>query len=52
MTPLAILLMIVAMLVIWGGLAVAITFLVRHPLPPEDDEVHRPGGYASPPPAR
>jgi len=51
MTPLAITLMIIAMLVIWGGLAVAITFLARHPLPPEDDDVaHRPGGYTAPPP--
>ncbi len=36
MTPLAIALMLLAMLIIWGGLAVAITFLARHPL--EDEE--------------
>ncbi|HLT85239.1 MAG TPA: methionine/alanine import family NSS transporter small subunit [Phototrophicaceae bacterium] len=38
MTPLAIVFMIIAMLVIWGGLVVAITFLARHPLAPEDDD--------------
>lgn len=43
MTPLAILFMIVAMLVIWGGLAVAITFLVRHPLEDDDAPSARPG---------
>ncbi|QDB78104.1 methionine/alanine import family NSS transporter small subunit [Georgenia sp. 311] len=38
MTPLAITSMIIAMLVIWGGLVVAVTFLARNPLPPEDDD--------------
>lgn len=48
MTPLAIVFMIIAMLVIWGGLVVAITFLVKHPL--EDDEAPpaRPGPSRAP----
>lgn len=37
MTPLAIVAMLVSMVIIWGGLVVAVTFLARHPLPPEDD---------------
>lgn len=49
MTPLAILFMIIAMLVIWGGLVVAIVFLAKHPL--EDDDVAppvQPGQYRAP----
>jgi len=47
MTPLAITFMIIAMLVIWGGLALAVTFLARNPLPAEDDDAV-PGGSPSP----
>jgi len=51
MTPLAITFMIIAMLVIWGGLVVAVTFLVRNPLPPEEDDA--PGaGYDHTSPTR
>lgn len=32
MTTTAIIMMIVAILVVWGGLAVAIVYLMRHPL--------------------
>ncbi|WP_324650378.1 methionine/alanine import family NSS transporter small subunit [Georgenia sp. H159] len=32
MTTLAIVFMLIAMVIIWGGLTVAITFLVRNPL--------------------
>ncbi len=35
MTLLAIVFMLLAMVIIWGGLVVAITFLARHPL--DDD---------------
>lgn len=35
MTTVAIVMMIVAIAVVWGGLVVAIRFLVRHPLDPE-----------------
>lgn len=31
MTPVAIVMMLVAMLIIWGGLALAISNLLRHP---------------------
>ncbi|HLS72501.1 MAG TPA: methionine/alanine import family NSS transporter small subunit [Actinomycetaceae bacterium] len=37
MTALAITFMIIAMLVVWGGLALSLRFLIRHPLPPEDE---------------
>lgn len=37
MTPLAITFMIIAVIVIWGGLAVSLVFLARHPLPPEQE---------------
>ena len=37
MTALAITFMIIAMLVVWGGLALSLRFLMRHPLPPEDE---------------
>lgn len=50
MTPLAIVFMLIAMVIIWGGLAVAITFLVRNPLEDSrpddvgpDEPLHRPG---------
>lgn len=33
MTPIAIVMMIVAVLIIWGGLAASATYLIRHPLP-------------------
>ncbi len=36
MTAVAILFMLLAMAIIWGGLALAITFLARNPLPPEE----------------
>jgi len=37
----AVALMIVAMLILWGGLAVAVVRLSRHDLPPSVDEVRR-----------
>ena len=37
MTTTAIVFMIIAMLVVWGGLALSLRFLIRHPLPPEDE---------------
>lgn len=38
----AVVLMIVAMLILWGGLALAVVRLNRHDLPPLDlDEIHR-----------
>ncbi|MFC4555156.1 methionine/alanine import family NSS transporter small subunit [Georgenia faecalis] len=40
----AILLMVFAVVVLWGGLVVATRFLVTHPLPPEDDDPVAPGG--------
>ncbi|HLV04197.1 MAG TPA: methionine/alanine import family NSS transporter small subunit [Actinomycetaceae bacterium] len=36
MTLPAIIFMVLAIAIIWGGLAVAIVFLARHPLPPEE----------------
>ncbi|WP_152192719.1 methionine/alanine import family NSS transporter small subunit [Georgenia satyanarayanai] len=48
MTPLAILFMIIAMLVIWGGLVVAITFLAKHPLEDDDAPTARPGPSRTP----
>jgi len=50
MTPLAIVVMIIAMLILWGGLAVAITFLVKHPL--EDDDAPQVQPAQSRPPRR
>ena len=41
MSTSAIMMMIVAMLVIWGGLALAILNLRRSPELPAEDEVHR-----------
>lgn len=35
MTASAIVMMIVAMLIIWGGLAVSATYMIRNPLPPD-----------------
>ncbi|UNX53661.1 methionine/alanine import family NSS transporter small subunit [Georgenia sp. TF02-10] len=46
MTPVAILMMIIAIVVVWGGLVVAITFLVRHPV--EDVPDADRGGAPSP----
>lgn len=37
MTPLAITFMFISIAVVWGGLALSLRFLMRHPLPPEDD---------------
>ncbi len=37
MTTVALVMMIVAIAVVWGGLALAIRFLLRHPLDPDDD---------------
>jgi hypothetical protein len=49
MTPLSIAVMIVAMLILWGGLVVAITFLAKHPLEDDDDSPSaRPGPSRSP----
>lgn len=48
MTPLAILFMIISMLVIWGGLVVAITFLAKHPLEDDDAPPLQPGQYRAP----
>jgi hypothetical protein len=39
--------LVVAVLVVWGGLAAAVVFLVRHPLP-EDDVVERVLGQEGP----
>ncbi|MGW9627985.1 methionine/alanine import family NSS transporter small subunit [Microbacterium sp. NPDC055521] len=36
MTPTAVVMMIVAMVTVWGGLAVAVVNLVRHPEVAED----------------
>ncbi|GAB3618960.1 methionine/alanine import family NSS transporter small subunit [Glutamicibacter sp. PS] len=38
MTALAIVFMIIAMLTIWGGLALSMLNLSRHPEPEEDEE--------------
>lgn len=38
MTAIAIVFMLLAMGVIWGGLTVALIFLSRNPLEPEDDD--------------
>lgn len=38
MTPLAIVMMLVAIAIIWGGLAASIVFLRRHPAPHGGDE--------------
>ncbi|MGX1793098.1 methionine/alanine import family NSS transporter small subunit [Microbacterium sp.] len=37
MTPTAVVMMIVAMVTVWGGLAVAVVNLVRHPEVAEDE---------------
>lgn len=37
MTPVAIVMMIITCLIVWGGLAVAITNLMTHPDPEDDD---------------
>ncbi|MFH5823588.1 methionine/alanine import family NSS transporter small subunit [Georgenia sp. AZ-5] len=37
MTPVAIVMLIVAILVVWGGLVLSIVFLVRHPLDESED---------------
>jgi hypothetical protein len=41
MTATAIVMMLVAMLVIWGGLALAVVNLRRSPDLPHADEIHR-----------
>lgn len=46
MTPLAIVFMLIAMVIIWGGLAVAITFLARHPLDDDGPDDPAPGAAA------
>lgn len=38
MTPLAIVMMLVAVAIIWGGLAASIVFLRRHPAPHGGEE--------------
>lgn len=48
MTPLAITFMIIAILVIWGGLVASLVFLVRHPLEPEDAPEAEPGQSPGP----
>lgn len=48
MTPLAIVVMIVAMLILWGGLVVAIVFLAKHPLEDEDTPAGSPGPSRAP----
>ncbi len=47
MTTLSIVFMLLAMLIIWGGLVVAITFLVKHPLEDDDGDVTRQPGPTS-----
>ncbi len=42
MTATAIVMMVVAMLTIWGGLVVSTRFLVTHPLPDEGESGTRP----------
>ncbi|GAA1357049.1 hypothetical protein GCM10009596_07230 [Arthrobacter rhombi] len=37
MTPVAITMMIIAILTVWGGLGLALVNLSRHPEEPEDD---------------
>lgn len=37
MTPTAVVMMIVAMVTVWGGLALAVVNLVRHPEATEDE---------------
>ncbi|WP_313479137.1 methionine/alanine import family NSS transporter small subunit [Microbacterium sp.] len=37
MTPTAVVMMIVAMVTVWGGLALAVVNLVRHPEAAEDE---------------
>lgn len=37
MTPIAITMMVIAILTVWGGLALALVNLNRHPEEPEDD---------------
>ena len=39
MSAAALVMLVVALLVVWGGLGAAVVFLVRHPLP--DDDVVR-----------
>lgn len=41
MTPVAIFFMILAMLVIWGGLVLAVRHLVTHPQPQDDGDASR-----------
>lgn len=48
MTPLAIVFMLLAMLIIWGGLAVAIVFLAKHPLEDDDAPAGPPGPSRAP----
>lgn len=38
MTPLAIVFMLLAMAIIWGGLVVSVIFLVRNPLEDDGDD--------------
>ena len=38
MSPEAVILMILAIILVWGGLAVATRFLITHPLPPDEDD--------------
>lgn len=44
MTPIAITMMIIAMLVVWGGLAVAVVFLRKHPVADDPDAQTLGGG--------
>ncbi|TRW47490.1 methionine/alanine import family NSS transporter small subunit [Georgenia yuyongxinii] len=37
MTTSAVIMLVVAIALVWGGLVVAITFLVRHPLTDDDE---------------
>ncbi|KAE8764230.1 methionine/alanine import family NSS transporter small subunit [Georgenia thermotolerans] len=47
MSAAALVMLVVALVVVWGGLGTAVVFLLRHPLP-DDDVVHlldeEPGG--------
>lgn len=49
MTPLAIVFMLIAMAIIWGGLAVAIAFIARHPLDDDGPDDAEPGAAAPAP---
>lgn len=44
MTPVAIVMMIVAILVVWGGLGVAVIFLARHQIDDDPDATTLGGG--------